>query len=61
MSVVWITTKGHVDARGLSCCLKSCSCPWSVLPLEAMSMSMACAMAKGHNGTNGLLCAQGLL
>lgn len=61
MSIVWITTKGHVDAHGLCYCLKSGWYPWPVLPLEAMSMSTACTVAKGHNGACGLCSGQELL
>ena len=57
MSLVCASAISHVDVCGLCYLLKSCWCPWLMLPL-VMLLSVACAATEGHDGC---LCSMLLL
>lgn len=52
ISMAAVTTDCYAD-------IHICSCPWSVLQLESMLVSLACAAAKDCDGVHGLAAAEG--
>lgn len=49
MFIVCAPAISHVDVYGLCYQLKSCWCPWLMLPL-VMLLSVACAAPEGYDG-----------
>lgn len=49
MSLVCAPAVSYVDVYGLCYLLKSCWCPWLMLPLVVL-LSVACAATEGHDG-----------
>lgn len=51
-------TGSHANFHGSWCCKRSCWCPWSMLLLDTMWMSMVCATG-GHADVPDLYCWEG--
>lgn len=57
LGVLPSNTNVSIENSTASCHLKPCQCPWAMLPLEAMLMSVVSIATKDHDGVCGPCCS----